>query len=44
MAWIGIAHNDKTIKPLVFSGIIDDYLESRKLRYDREEEFGYSAA
>ncbi len=44
MAWIGIIQNDRTIKPLTFSGIIDDYLESRKLRYDKEEEFGYPAA
>lgn len=44
MAWIGIAQNDKIIKPLTFSGIIDDYLDSRKLRYDKEEEFGYPAA
>jgi len=44
MAWIGIVQKNKTIKPLAFSGIIDDYLESRKLRYDREEEFGYPAA
>jgi len=40
MAWIGIVQKNKTIKPLTFSGIIDDYLESRKLRYDKEEEFG----
>jgi len=44
MAWIGIAQNNRTIKPLAFSGIIDGYLESRKLTYDREEEFGYPAA
>lgn len=44
MAWIGIAQKDKTIKPLTFSGIIDDYLESRKLRFDKVEEFGYPAA
>jgi hypothetical protein len=44
MAWIGIAQNNKSIKPLASSGIIDDYLDSRKLRYDREDEFGYPAA
>lgn len=44
MAWIGIAQNNRTIKPLAHSGIVDDYLEPRKLKIDQEEGFGCPAA
>jgi HD-GYP domain-containing protein (c-di-GMP phosphodiesterase class II) len=44
MVWIGIAQNSRTIKPLAYSGIVDEYLEPRKLTLDQKEGFGYPSA
>ena len=44
MAWIGIAHNSKFIKPLAYSGIVDGYLDPRKLTYGQKDEMEYPAA
>jgi len=42
MAWIGICQHN-FIKPLAFSGIIDGYLETSKLSYDKKKSDGYPA-
>ena len=44
MVWIGISQNNKAIKPLASSGIVDGYLESRKLAYRKEKGMGYPAS
>jgi putative nucleotidyltransferase with HDIG domain len=44
MAWIGIVQDGKCIKPLASSGMVDEYLEPRKLKIEPQKEFGYPAA
>jgi putative nucleotidyltransferase with HDIG domain len=42
MAWIGIMQNH-SVRPLAFSGIVDGYLESRKLTCGSDKRMGYPA-